>query len=209
MSKEKKEGRLMTRRNFVKTIAIGGVAGGIATVVGTASNPMLLTQGQTEQTESTENVPLSKGVLVVDSDICGLCRICESVCTLTKEGVGAPDLARIQVINNFQEFDVEPKPCLQCVDPLCLSACPVGALHVDDRCARVINEEVCIGCYRCIEACPYDPPRVRFDAKEQVAVKCDLCDGDPQCVKYCPSGALKYYANPKGVISGYEKTEGA
>jgi len=25
-----------------------------------------------------------------------------------------------------------------------------------------------------------------------LATKCDLCDGDPQCVKVCPKNALKY-----------------
>jgi len=212
MSTDKKKHHLMTRRNFVKTITIGGVAGGVVTVVGTASsNPVTWFSGLRGSTH-VPYVPLSNGVLVVDSDICGLCGLCETVCSLTKDGVAAPELARIQVVNTFTEFDVEPKPCLQCVDPDCLRACPVAALYADKKSgtnARVINESVCIGCLKCIEACPYDPPRVRFDTKEQVAVKCDLCAGDPQCVKYCPSGALKYYMNPNGVISGHETTEGA
>ncbi len=23
-------------------------------------------------------------------------------------------------------------------------------------------------------------------------MKCDLCEGDPECVKYCPYGAIEY-----------------
>ena len=205
MSGEKKTSSL-TRRDFVKGVVVGGVAvaavGGVGAVVGPSLFPQV-----TEPVEAPEQVALSKGVLVVDRDICGLCRTCEAVCTLTNDGVGSPELARIQVVKNFQEFDVEPSPCLQCVEPKCLRACPVAALSVDTAAgtnARVIDEETCVGCYRCIDACPFDPPRTRFDTEEKVAVKCNLCGGDPQCVKYCPSGALKYYTNTEGVRSGYE-----
>jgi len=31
---------------------------------------------------------------------------------------------------------------------------------------------------------------IRFDDQAQAPAKCDLCDGDPQCVKFCPTQAL-------------------
>ena len=30
-----------------------------------------------------------------------------------------------------------------------------------------------------------------WDQDKEKAVKCDLCRGDPQCVKECPTGALE------------------
>jgi Fe-S-cluster-containing hydrogenase component 2 len=42
----------------------------------------------------------------------------------------------------------------------------------------------------CLLACPYGV--IRFDVAAPVARKCDLCGGDPSCVKYCISGALQY-----------------
>ena len=77
-----------------------------------------------------------------------------------------------------------------------MAACPVeGAMYIDEQTgARCINQEMCIGCKLCIEACGsyYDPPRIAFDPERGKAIKCDLCGGDPQCVKWCSNGALKY-----------------
>ena len=42
----------------------------------------------------------------------------------------------------------------------------------------------------CMQACPFGG--TSFDPVESRILKCDLCGGDPECVKYCPSGALKY-----------------
>jgi Fe-S-cluster-containing hydrogenase component 2 len=40
----------------------------------------------------------------------------------------------------------------------------------------------------CVNACPLG--NVSFSAGK--IVKCELCGGDPGCVKYCPSGCLVY-----------------
>jgi len=42
----------------------------------------------------------------------------------------------------------------------------------------------------CEEACPFGV--IVFSELEQKAVKCELCDGDPQCVAFCPTGALAF-----------------
>jgi Fe-S-cluster-containing hydrogenase component 2 len=41
----------------------------------------------------------------------------------------------------------------------------------------------------CQYACPFDA--IRMHPSRHVAMICDLCGGDPQCVKYCVLGALK------------------
>ena len=51
-----------------------------------------------------------------------------------------------------------------------------------------IDSMKCIGCKYCIIACPISIPW--FDDEYRVAAKCDLCDGDPKCVKLCPSDAI-------------------
>ncbi len=33
---------------------------------------------------------------------------------------------------------------------------------------------------------------IRIDPVKHVAIKCDLCDGDPECVKRCPEKAVQY-----------------
>jgi Fe-S-cluster-containing hydrogenase component 2 len=56
--------------------------------------------------------------------------------------------------------------------------------------AVLVNEEKCTGCGLCIPSCPIGILKV--DPVTHVAIKCDLCGGDPECVKRCPEKALKY-----------------
>lgn len=150
-------------------------------------------------------VPRTKGVLLVNEKMCAGCSSCVFACCLTHEGVAAPNLSRIKVDNiRFNEWDNLAKPCLQCEDPQCMRYCPCNAIYVDKVTgARVINEELCIGCQECIRHCPYDPPRIAYDKTKMKAIKCDLCGGDPECVKSCPFGALTYFTDPEGVVTGY------
>jgi len=154
------------------------------------------------------SVPPSKGVLVVDKELCFGCGVCTLACSLANEGVGSMELGRIQKIgHNNYTFDAYVEPCMQCVDPQCMRVCPTGgtgALKVDPVTgARVIDEKFCVGCQKCIQHCIYDPPRIFYNKTTKKAFKCDLCGGDPACVKACPSGALKYYTNPDGVNTGF------
>ena len=151
------------------------------------------------------SVPPSKGVLLLDERMCGGCEICVYTCSLKNEGVAAPSIARIRMrtpISGY--FNKVALTCQQCVDPQCLRYCPTGAIYVDGKTgARVINEAKCIGCQECIQHCSFGPPRIRYDSVKKKAVKCDLCGGDPACVKACPTGGLTFYVNIDGVRSGH------
>jgi len=39
-------------------------------------------------------------------------------------------------------------------------------------------------------ACPYGNISIHKD--ERKMLKCDLCGGDPECVKFCATGAIQY-----------------
>jgi Fe-S-cluster-containing hydrogenase component 2 len=144
--------------------------------------------------EQIKKIRISRWQLVCNPDICGGCRTCEAVCSLTKEDIVNPRLSRIQVVKDeLGGYVSEAMPCKQCAGPECLFACPTKALHVDEKTgARVIDATKCSGCKLCIKACIATPKRVYYNAEKKVAFKCDLCRGDPQCVKYCPTGALTY-----------------
>jgi Fe-S-cluster-containing hydrogenase component 2 len=72
-----------------------------------------------------------------------------------------------------------------------MTACPASAIELDSKTnARVINTQKCTGCQTCLKACPW--AMTSFDAETKKATKCNLCGGDPQCVKICPAGALSY-----------------
>lgn len=120
---------------------------------------------------------------------CAGCRTCMAACSLYHEGSVCPDLARIQVIApTLRIFEIEGYTCRQCDSPECLYACPEEAIYVDEETgARVIDRDKCIGCKLCIEACPqYPNTPIRYDQQNGICVKCDLCDGDPICLKFCP-----------------------
>ncbi|MDW8083924.1 MAG: 4Fe-4S dicluster domain-containing protein [Candidatus Caldarchaeum sp.] len=86
-----------------------------------------------------------------------------------------------------------PKQCNHCEDPPCVPPCPTKATYVTSDGLVLVNDELCIGCGACIQACPYGA-RYRNPVKG-VADKCTFCDHRlaqgmlPACVEACPTGA--------------------
>jgi len=88
------------------------------------------------------------------------------------------------------------RACMHCVDPDCVSACPVTALTKNEVTGIVeYNADACIGCRYCMIACPYDVPKFEYAKAIPEIQKCQLCDhrqavGDiPACCEFCPTGA--------------------
>ncbi len=114
---------------------------------------------------------------------CSGCRRCEIACSIKHEGWIWPEASRIRVFMLFPGVEV-PHLCAQCDDYPCIKACPVQALSVNTRTSAVIVEtDKCIGCGACVKACPGEIPHLH--PKDGKAIICDLCDGDPACVKVC------------------------
>ena len=66
--------------------------------------------------------------------------------------------------------------CLHCVDPSCVSACPVSAMTKDPVTGIVgYNKDACIGCRYCVVACPFGVPRFQYDTAFPQIAKCELC----------------------------------
>jgi carbon-monoxide dehydrogenase iron sulfur subunit len=191
----------VSRRDFLKA----GVAGLAFLAGGTAVRDMLEVVAFAEE----KQLPLAKGVVLVDKGLCSGCRTCEAVCsTHNSQGRTSSALARVVLEKDYLKGNYEANTCFQCVEPLCLPACPVEAIVIDTKSgtnARIIDEELCMGAQDCIAACGkvFTPPRPRFDVERGVAIKCHLCFGDPQCVKFCPYGALQFGWSDDGVRTGY------
>jgi Fe-S-cluster-containing hydrogenase component 2 len=87
-----------------------------------------------------------------------------------------------------------------------VEACPVEALYRDEKTrAILINDDICVGCRLCIDKCPFGG--ISIDPDEERMIKCDLCGGDPQCAKYCPTEALKYVRADRMIM--FKRRKGA
>jgi Fe-S-cluster-containing hydrogenase component 2 len=130
-------------------------------------------------------------IIKVDPSKCTGCRLCELVCSVKKEGIANPYMARIHVVKwEFECFEI-PMVCRQCDVPYCASVCPVGAITRDVVTKALdVNHDRCIGCRMCVLACPFGG--IKYESRAQKVVKCDLCHGDPTCVKFCETLALEY-----------------
>ena len=67
------------------------------------------------------------------------------------------------------------RQCLHCIDPSCVSVCPVKAMTKNPETGVVsYNADACIGCRYCVAACPYPcaaiPVRHALPAHRQVPV---------------------------------------
>ena len=130
-------------------------------------------------------------IVTVDPDACVACRNCEYACAFEQSGDFARRSSHIRVNFYARERACVPLTCLHCEQAGCLEVCPAAAISRDpDTGAIAIDESRCAGCKMCLLACPYG--NVHFDAAEGVSRKCDLCGGDPRCVRVCISGALQF-----------------
>ena len=81
--------------------------------------------------------------------------------------------------------------CRFCEDAPCVAACPRDALEQSQETGIImVDEEKCNGCGWCIEACDYGA--IQLHPETRVVFSCDLCDGEPKCVEWCPEEALDF-----------------
>lgn len=102
-----------------------------------------------------------------------------------------PSRSRIHVVSMESDFARYPIFCVQCYKPPCAEVCPTRAISRDQKTGIVkVSKELCNGCRLCEDACPFGT--IIFSEFEEKAVKCELCDGNPQCVLFCLAGALDF-----------------
>jgi Fe-S-cluster-containing dehydrogenase component len=195
--------KVRTRRDFLK------VSGkGIAGITITASVMNLI--GCTKEEPTAVEVPtgaaafvIPKGLLVAQPNKCTGCQRCEMVCTVKNDGKIHPYISRVKIGRNynygsdmndnyrfengyFGNFLMTPETCRQCEDAKCAEACPVKAITQSEATgAWTVDENVCVGCGVCAQACPWHMPTI--DPEDGKSTKCILCG---ECADNCITGAL-------------------
>ena len=201
-----------SRRGFLKTVipAAGGLATGVAFLKSTGSVAFAA------RPEGCE-IPKPKFELRFDSSTCAGCAYCEVVCAQFHAGHADPlasrntftlkpvlDFTGLSALSanvwgwpqnladaTFAEFS-ENELCRQCISAECMDVCPENAIYVDKKTgARVVDEKKCVGCGTCEEACQFG--MIKVNPHTDIARKCDLCGGDPQCVAWCPTKAITFH----------------
>ena len=157
--------------------------------------------------------------LLIDTTKCVGCRGCQVACKQSNDlpaeqtdfrpiRTNPPDTtARTWSLVEFYEvpranerlaWRFVKRQCMHCLEPACVSVCPVGALQKTAEGPVIYESKRCIGCRYCMVACPFNVPKYDWGSIAPLIHKCEMCterlvDGEqPACAKACLTGAVKF-----------------
>ncbi len=135
---------------------------------------------------------------IIDNRKCIGCHACTTACKSEHDvpvGVNRTYVKQIEkgeFPNTRRIFSV--MRCNHCTDAPCVEICPVEALHTREDGIVDFDNNRCIGCKSCMQACPYDA--LYIDPDNNTAAKCNYCahrvdvGREPACVSVCPEHAI-------------------
>jgi len=87
------------------------------------------------------------------------------------------------------------RQCMHCIDPACVGACMLGALHKGEKGIVSYDPDLCIGCRYCEMGCPFNILKFEWSKAIPKMSKCELCrhrKEGPACCEVCPVEAVIY-----------------
>ncbi|MGY4024637.1 sulfate reduction electron transfer complex DsrMKJOP subunit DsrO [Aeromonas rivuli] len=153
--------------------------------------------------------------MLIDLRRCVGCQACTVACTIENQ----PPLGQFRTtVSQYEVSDVAaldapasllmlPRLCNHCAEPACLDVCPTGATFQRDDGIVVVNNDWCVACGYCVQACPYDARFINHETN--TADKCTFCAHRleagllPACVESCVGEAriIGDLNDPKSQIS--------
>ena len=135
---------------------------------------------------------------VIDNRTCIGCHACTVACKSEHDipiGVNRTHVKYIEkgtYPDSTREFSVHR--CNHCEDSPCTTICPTTALFNRSDGIVDFDNDRCIGCKSCMQACPYDA--LYIDPDNGTAAKCNYCahriehSYEPACVIVCPTESI-------------------
>ncbi|MFB0593687.1 sulfate reduction electron transfer complex DsrMKJOP subunit DsrO [Aeromonas hydrophila] len=197
---------------------LSGIA---ALTAGAALIPVTQVQAQSVPAPRNGRAAISRGDgrkrygMLIDLRRCVGCQACTVACTIENQ----PPLGQFRTtVSQYEVSDVAaleapasllmlPRLCNHCAEPACLDVCPTGATFQRDDGIVVVNNDWCVGCGYCVQACPYDARFINHETN--TADKCTFCAHRleagllPACVESCVGEAriIGDLNDPKSRIS--------
>ena len=148
---------------------------------------------------------------LIDTSRCMGCRGCQVACKQWNElpavsteqkgtyenppEMSAHNWIRVEFRERTDEWLFRAHTCMHCTEASCEKVCPTNAISHQGE-AVIIDQERCIGCGYCVQACPFHV--AHKDEEEGTSRKCRFCieritNGlEPACTKTCPTGAIQF-----------------
>jgi len=189
------------RRSLLKGIAAAATLSVIPATAGASEKP--------------RTVPSDAVGLLYDTTKCIGCKACVAKCKEVNglaadvDGYGGGLYDAPEGLNEFtknviqlyrddaaNEVSFVKKQCMHCVDPACVGACMLSALHKGKFGIVEYDSERCVGCRYCEAACAFGVPRFEWSKRVPKIVKCELCRDrlergqQPGCSEVCPRDAV-------------------
>jgi len=156
-----------------------------------------------------------KKAMLIDTDLCLDCNACTVECKRANDvpvgdGIAWTKIEEIEVgtYPNVRAYFIKTA-CKHCTEASCMNVCPVGAISKPDGVHVVVNQEWCIGCGYCEQACPFGIPH--FGEPKGSMQKCRFCygtkaeDEPTACAAACPFGAITFGERNELIEIGHQR----
>ena len=177
----------------------GFLQGLIASAMAAITMPAMAMPGQTGfQPPRRPGQEGKRFGMLVDMRKCIGCQACTVSCSVENQ----PPIGQFRT--SVLQYEVDqgdaapamvslPRLCNHCDEPPCVPVCPVQATFQRTDGIVLVDNERCVGCGYCVQACPYDARFINHET--QTADKCTFCEHRleagllPACVESCVGGA--------------------
>ena len=135
---------------------------------------------------------------IIDNRKCIGCHACTTACKSEHDVAVGVNRTYVKQVEKGEFPDTRRifsvMRCNHCTDAPCVEICPTEALFTREDGIVDFDNNRCIGCKSCMQACPYDA--LYIDPDTHTAAKCNYCahrvdvGREPACVTVCPEHAI-------------------